>query len=292
MSSREGLDSAPGAGGTVASMSETTTSLMSIGAFSRRARLSLKALRLYDRLGLLPPASVDPETGYRYYVEAQVDHARLIGLLRRLKMPLERIGLVLDLPADAAVTELRLFWAETEQDVEVRRRLVAILERHLEGRGEAMYAIQTRQVPEQQVLSITRALTVEDLPGFIMDSFVALAAHVERAGARQVAAPFVIYHGEVNTDSDGPVEACQPFDGTVPPGDGMQARIEPAHAEAFTTLTKAEVSFPGVLEAYNAVERWIDESGREMKAPPREVYFTTDEVADDDPFCDVAYPIG
>ena len=46
-------------------MSQTTTGtdqLMTIGAFSRRSRLSLKALRLYDELELLRPASVDEWT--------------------------------------------------------------------------------------------------------------------------------------------------------------------------------------------------------------------------------------
>jgi MerR family regulatory protein len=33
--------------------------LMSIGEFARLSRLSAKALRLYDELGLLPPAQVD-----------------------------------------------------------------------------------------------------------------------------------------------------------------------------------------------------------------------------------------
>jgi DNA-binding transcriptional MerR regulator len=33
--------------------------LLSIGVFARRSRLSMKALRLYDRRGLLTPADVD-----------------------------------------------------------------------------------------------------------------------------------------------------------------------------------------------------------------------------------------
>jgi DNA-binding transcriptional MerR regulator len=78
------------------------TSLLSIGAFAHRSRLSLKALRLYDELGLLTPARVDPENGYRYYVAEQVDRARLIGLLRRLDMPLARIGRVLELEGSGA----------------------------------------------------------------------------------------------------------------------------------------------------------------------------------------------
>jgi DNA-binding transcriptional MerR regulator len=273
-------------------MSQTTTELLSIGAFSRRARLSLKALRLYDRLGLLPPAHVDPDSGYRYYREDQVDRARLIGMLRRLGMPLERIGNVLDLEPEAAVVEVRAFWAETEQDVEVRRRVVAVLERHLEGRGEPMYGVDTRQVAEQQVMSTTRALTVEGLPDFIMQGMGAIAAQLQASGARQLGAPFVIYHGQVNNDSDGPVEVCLPFEGTAQPADGMQVRVEPAHAEAFTTLTRRQVQFPEILEAYAAVERWIDASDRSVAAAPREVYFTTEEAQrPDEPFCDVAFPI-
>jgi MerR family regulatory protein len=62
--------------------------LLGIGAFSRRSRLSPKALRLYDRIGLLTPASVDEANGYRRYREAQLATARLIALLRRLDMPL------------------------------------------------------------------------------------------------------------------------------------------------------------------------------------------------------------
>jgi PPM family protein phosphatase len=84
----------------------TSPDLLSIGAFARRSRLSLKALRLYDELGLLPPAHVDAETGYRYYAAAQVDRARLIGLLRRLDMPLARIGRVLELEGASAAWTL------------------------------------------------------------------------------------------------------------------------------------------------------------------------------------------
>ena len=41
--------------------------LLSIGAFARATRLTPKALRLYDELGLLPPAFVDQASGYRFY---------------------------------------------------------------------------------------------------------------------------------------------------------------------------------------------------------------------------------
>ena len=61
---------------------------MSIGEFARRSRLSAKALRLYDELGLLPPARVDEDSGYRFYEHGQLGQARLIVALRQLQVPL------------------------------------------------------------------------------------------------------------------------------------------------------------------------------------------------------------
>lgn len=70
--------------------------LLGIGAFAARARLSAKALRLYDQLGLLAPARVDEVTGYRFYRTSQVERARTVALLRQLDMPLARIAEVVD----------------------------------------------------------------------------------------------------------------------------------------------------------------------------------------------------
>jgi DNA-binding transcriptional MerR regulator len=58
--------------------------LLTIGGFARRSRLSLKALRLHEGLGLLSPAVVHPGNGYRRYREPQLFTARLIVGLRLL----------------------------------------------------------------------------------------------------------------------------------------------------------------------------------------------------------------
>ena len=265
--------------------------LLPIGAFAQRSRLSHKALRLYAELGLLPPAWIDPETGYRYYRADQVDRARLIGLLRRLDMPLARIGRVLELAGPDASREVSRFWGEVEAEAVVKRRLVAYLERHLEGRGELMYEVQIRDTPEQRVATITRSLTVEGLEAFIKESYGRLDTAIRTGGGRRDGAFFVIYHGEVNDDSDGPVEVCLPFAGGSPSTDGVNVRSEPAHREAFTTITRRQVEFPGILDAYAAVERWIHDTGEEISSAPREVYFTDDDVAPDEAFCDIAFPI-
>ena len=73
--------------------------LLPIGRFARLAGLSIGALRHYDTLGLLTPARVDPETGYRSYRRTQLDTARLVRRLRDLELPLPEIRR--DLAADA-----------------------------------------------------------------------------------------------------------------------------------------------------------------------------------------------
>jgi hypothetical protein len=97
----------------------------------------------------------------------------------------------------------------------------------------------------------------------------------------------------VNTDSDGPVEVCVPFEGDVKPVGQIRLRMEPAHQEVFTRITKSQVAFPGILEAYVAVEQWASDRSMLSVGSPREIYFADWNAADDDdPACDVALPVG
>jgi protein phosphatase len=118
--------------------------LLTIGAFARQARLSPKALRLYDGLGLLSPAAVDAESGYRYYHPAQLERARLVSQLRKVGMPLARIREVIDLPPTAAAKAIEAYWAEIEADTAERGELAAFLVDVLSGRGKIMSALGLR----------------------------------------------------------------------------------------------------------------------------------------------------
>ncbi|MFE0423542.1 MerR family transcriptional regulator [Streptomyces sp. NPDC058953] len=111
---------------------------LTIGAFARATRLSPKALRRYDELGLLQPARVDPYTGYRYYTPAQVEAARLVAWLRRIGMPLPRIHEVCTLYAAdpaAAARAVRAHWARVEAETGARRDLALFLAGELDRRA-------------------------------------------------------------------------------------------------------------------------------------------------------------
>ncbi|MEV0004236.1 MerR family transcriptional regulator [Micromonospora sp. NPDC050980] len=112
--------------------------LLTIGAFARAARLTAKALRIYDDCGLLPPAAVDPHSGYRYYAPEQLDRARLIAALRRAGMPLVEIRTVCGLPPDAAAEALDAWWRRVSAATAARGRAVALLVDQLTERGSTM----------------------------------------------------------------------------------------------------------------------------------------------------------
>jgi DNA-binding transcriptional MerR regulator len=69
--------------------------LMAIGRFAHLSGLSIHALRHYDDVGLLAPAEIDPATGYRRYRRDQIGLARLIGELRWIDLPIEKIKQVI-----------------------------------------------------------------------------------------------------------------------------------------------------------------------------------------------------
>lgn len=265
---------------------------MTSGAFSRRSRLSPKALRVYEDKGLLTPWTTDPSNGYRYYAESQLEPARLIGLLRRLEMPLKLISEIVEMDPGVAMKEIAVYWDSVESDLETKRELVRYLDRYLVGKGMTMFTIETRDTHEQKVATIQERHHVETLPQFISDAMTKLYDTAHGANL-ETGIPFVVYHGQVNTDADGPIEVCLPFKGSVQPSGDIRIRMELAGAEAFTRITKQQVEFPGILEAYDAVSAWIDANDVTHAGSPREIYFVDWETAaPDDLAVDIAFPIG
>ena len=114
-----------------------------------------------------------------------------------------------------------------------------------------------------------------------------------RAGAA-----FLIYHGEVSEDSDGPVEWCRPVpvdeaDELAAPFPELVLRAEPAHQEAFVPLGTAEVSPAQWQLVSDTLFGWASEQHR----PPsglgvRVTYLATPpRTTDSRPDLDVAVPL-
>lgn len=72
------------------------TKLLPIGVFSKLSGANIKSLRYYDQIGVLPPAYVDPDTGYRYYAFSQIHVVDAIQLCLELDIPLKQFPQFLD----------------------------------------------------------------------------------------------------------------------------------------------------------------------------------------------------
>jgi DNA-binding transcriptional MerR regulator len=238
---------------------------MSIGEFASRSRLSAKALRLYDELGLLPPARVDEDSGYRFYEPGQLRQARLIAVLRQLHFPLAEIKAILALEPAELTERVRQFWAATERKHSSLRALATYLIDELSGKRSPVYEVKTREIPERSLLCVKRNVTGEKAAWAFGKEFIALLRHYKfpqiegRAGAF-----FQIFWGEVSEDSDGPVEWCRPV-----PTDQAEAlaarcpeltlRTEPAHGEAFVPIGDGQVDGAEWQVGSGSLEAWSDQ---------------------------------
>lgn len=70
--------------------------LLQIGEFARLTGLPVRTIRYYGDLGLLPPAEIDPSSGYRRYQLGQVERVNRLLALKETGVSLDEIGLVLD----------------------------------------------------------------------------------------------------------------------------------------------------------------------------------------------------
>jgi PPM family protein phosphatase len=207
--------------------------LLTIGTFSRASRLSPKALRLYDSLGLLTPAHVDEVSGYRFYRPDQLERARLVAWLRRLGMPLARIRVVCDLAADApdqAAEQVAAYWAETEAEVADRRTLAAHLISYLYGEETVMPGARpalTIRYAARSDIGLSRDRNQDT--AYASRRLLAVADGMGAGGGAASAAV---------------IEALKPLEAAVPAGDLLNA-MEDAVAQAGPALRELAAAEPG-----------------------------------------------
>ena len=70
---------------------EVATGMMKISAFAKVSGISIKTLRYYDELGLLKPAHIDKQSGYRYYSEERLLTVKRIAAYKEQGFTLEQL---------------------------------------------------------------------------------------------------------------------------------------------------------------------------------------------------------
>lgn len=242
-----------------------------IGMFSRINRVTTKALRHYDEIGLLKPEQVDPETGYRYYTNAQLPRLHRILALKQLGLTLDTIARVIEDPgAIEACLQLKARELEETVQTESRRlREVSALLRQLQGESAMKYTVRIKELPEVIAASMRTIV-----PGYdtFFDIVPKMGDEMRRQGAvcREPAYCFTIYHDGEYKEQDIDVEVCEAV--VRPCADSLMVcyKTIPGVPQAACVLHKGPYS--ALREAYAFLYRWIEENGYRPVGPSRDSY--------------------
>src|SRR5258708_9888292 len=159
---------------------------LTIGMFARVTLLSVRTLRRYHERGLLEPAVVDPDSGYRYYTSEQIPAAQVIHRLRELDMPLREVREVLATPDAAGRASLvAAHLSRLESELDRTRMAVTSLRRLLQPEPER-FDVELRSVPPMTVAAIGEAVD----QGRVLGWYDAAMAELDTALAgRRVTGP-------------------------------------------------------------------------------------------------------
>ncbi|WP_053202321.1 MerR family transcriptional regulator [Jiangella muralis] len=242
--------------------------LLPIGRFSRLTWLSIKALRVYDDTGLLRPAYVDADTGYRYYAPEQAATARVIGTLRSLDMPLSSIREVLAESDPDRVRDLLDDYRQVlERRIDRHRHMLDRVETFIRKGAVMAYQISTRDTAPADVLGTTYPATIDSLAETTTVAYHRLYAAIQEAGGRPDGPPRLVYLELA--DDTWTIEACVPVAGLAAAPDGFSLHRAPGGLAAVTRHTGP---YEELGLAYREVEAWIGAQGLSFGGAPYDVY--------------------
>ncbi|MEU6978699.1 MerR family transcriptional regulator [Streptomyces sp. NPDC046371] len=256
-----------------------TTKLLPIGQFAQAVGLTVTALRHYDTTGVLPPAHVDPDTGYRWYRRDQVRTAQLIRGLRQAEVPVERVRELVGADAVELAAALGAHLRDAERRLELQRAVVhSLWERISEGVDMDQHRVTVRQSDAERVL--VRAATVDDhgLDTFLRTAYQELYTLAGRGPLTFTGPAFVRFHGLCDDENATLVEACLPFwaDGAQPAEgelpEGTYVKDLPANSAACVEVAGEAAAFPAILTAYDSAASWVTDHGFAFAGPVRMIH--------------------
>jgi DNA-binding transcriptional MerR regulator len=217
----------------------TPQGMLPIGQFSRFVGLSVRMLRHYDEHGVLSPACVDADTGYRYYTVAQMYEAARIRELRDVGLPVAAIAALVRSAGDADALA-RALGSQREQlvgDAARTERRLADIDRLIRSLAEAPMTSSTatltrRTIPAHTIVTLRTVIPTYADEGPLWNRLMPAAM---AAGARPMGAG-VTYHDAEYRESDCDVEIWLEVAAPVTVPAPLICREVPVQEVAMTTL--------------------------------------------------------
>jgi DNA-binding transcriptional MerR regulator len=250
-----------------------------IGEFAQIAQVSSRQLRFYDQLGLLQPAHIDAQTGYRHYSIRQLPRLNGILALKELGLSLEQIGPLLK--DEISPADLRAMLTLKRAEVERSLRAEQTRLRHIESRiaqidrhgGTEGFDVILKAVEATPFLSLHCSCAD-------MDEVVRMVRLVAEDGARQIRPALrdkliVVarndHEGE-KLDLEIGFSLTRPSNAAVRlTGDYLLRAGELPAVEAMATLVRPGTNMES-HSSFGAVGSWIEANNYQIAGPCREVF--------------------
>lgn len=272
--------------------------MFKIGDFSRLSRVSIRALRLYDQIGLLKPIHVDQFTGYRYYSAEQLPRLNRIIAFKDLGFSLEQIGELLHDNISPAQMRgmLRLKQAEAQQLINAEqarmRRIEARLQQIEQEDSNVSRDVVLKQVEAQPVAAIRDILPICTHIKYLYDELEAELRHqeLEIVGMTQT-----LWHDEEylleNVDAEVIIPIREPFAKT-----GRATSYKMPAIDQMACLIH-QGSHDALVQTFNALLQWIEINHYQIIGANREIYWQpkiTDSnfvKADENVLIEIQFPV-
>ena len=262
--------------------------MLKISEFSKLSHLTIKALRFYEREGLLKPASVDEWNNYRFYETTQLEIAATIKSYRQLGLSIEEIKAVFVGADVKEILQEKIISLEKEKHL-IESRL-SIINSIMEDK-EMKYQVTEKVIPETIVYTAETALnTYSD----VMDWIPSVGQEcLEMNPGMKCAEP--------------PYEFCEYLDGEY-----KETNIHIRHNEAVTSfgkendyikfkkLPEAKVlsiyhkgPYSNIGEAYAFLMKYAEQNGYTVAGLTRECYIDGiwNKESEDDWLTEIQLPI-
>lgn len=233
--------------------------------------MSAKMLRHYHQIGLLEPADVDPDTGYRRYTVEQIPVAQVIRRFRALDMPLERIQAVLAAPdLDTRNCLISQHLDQLQTELAKTQAAVASLEDLLDAPASSQETgIAFRRVDETPAAAISETISIEDATAWYQGAIGELHATLAAQNVVDAGPPGGVYSDDLFADERGRATVFIPCVGELRPLGRVQFTVIPAVELA--TITHAG-SHGEVDRSYGALAAYVARHALAVDGPIREYY--------------------
>lgn len=280
--------------------------MLRIGEFSNLSQVSVKTLHHYDDIGLLRPARIDAQTGYRYYEAAQMTRLVRIRVLKELGFSLDDITVLLR----AGVSE-----AERTQIVTHRREEQANQVQREQRRLDRLEALAANKDAEQEADTTNGPFLVyKSIPGLrvvgwranviarenaqieqeVTARFLTLAAFMQTHRIRPAGAGVLVWHDAEWQEEISDVEVGVPIEedsvGSIPPHPFIRVSELPALAQAACVTYRGSAQGGQAQAAYAALADALESQGCRIAGLRRDVTLHYDFLTGDR-VVEVQFPI-